>query len=96
MPRYADNNCTTCAAYPKAVATVSSVISLCSGTVNGGAGSVGPLGIGNGTPKIVKSKSGDESSSIGYMKASEVKSEFRIRGRRLRSNERLSLWNATS
>lgn len=65
LPRYAASICKTCAVYPSAVAMASSVTSLWFGNVDGGAGSFGVKGMGNGTSRMVKSRSGGEYSSIG-------------------------------
>ena len=78
LPIYAASICSTCATYPRAVATASSVTSLCSDMVSGGAGSVGFNGIGNGTSKIVYSKSGGEYSSIGNIVVNKDKSDVRV------------------
>ena len=85
-PKYAASSCTNCAAYPNAVATLSSDTSFRDGNDRGGAGSVGPVGIGSGTSRIVKRRSGGESSSIGKMNAREVRSSFRMGASWLRSN----------
>jgi hypothetical protein len=65
FPMQAANICTTCATYPRAAATVSSLTSLCSDNVNGGAGSLGVTGIGNGTSSMVNNRSDGEDNSIG-------------------------------
>ena len=59
--------CTRSAAYPNAVATPSSVTVGSCGMNSGGAGSVPCKGIGKGTPRMVYSRSGGESNSIGKM-----------------------------
>lgn len=41
---------------------------------------MGPIGIGRGTAKMVNSKSGGDTSSIGKIKDSAVKSSLRIDG----------------
>ena len=74
---YAASKCTTCAAYPSAVAIVSSVTSLCDGNERGGAGSVTPTGMGSGTSKIVNNRSGGDRSSMGKMEASVLMTSLR-------------------
>jgi len=64
-PVYAARICMVCATYPRAVATASSVTSLCSGIVKGGAGSFVVIGMGKGTSNIVKRRSGGDSNSMG-------------------------------
>src|ERR1700722_8212522 len=65
FPKYAASSCATWAAYPKAVATASSFTSLWFGSVSGGAGSVGNIGIGRGTERIANRRSAGETISIG-------------------------------
>lgn len=55
---------------------------------SGGAGSVGPVGMGSGISRIVKSRSGGERSSIGKIKTKVLKSSLRMGARRLRSTSK--------
>jgi hypothetical protein len=84
FPRYAASSCTTCAAYPKAVATASSFTSwrLCS--ESGGAGSVGESGMGRGTERMVKRRSGGERSSIGWIVETVDRRALRVGAKRRR------------
>lgn len=86
-PMYAASSCTTCAEYPNAVATLSSVTSLCAGNDSGGAGSVAVAGIGSGTSRTVKRRSGGETSSIGYMNETMEMRLLRMMGNRLRRDD---------
>jgi len=91
LPRYAANNCTTCATYPRAVATASSVTSLWEARLSGGAGSVEDSGIGSGTSRMVYRRSGGESSSIGKMVESVVRRVVRVGVKLARRDRRRSL-----
>ena len=91
LPRYAAMNCTRCAAYPSAVATVSSFMSLCAGKARGGAGSVDAKGMGKGTSTMVYSRSGGERSSIGYIVAKVDNTVVRVAAIRLVSEPRRAL-----
>ena len=81
-------SCTTWAANPNAVATASSVTSLCSGIDKGGPGSAAENGMGSGTPKMVNNKSGGEKSSIGNMDAKVDSKVIRVGVNLLRSAAR--------
>ena len=76
---------------PNAVATPSSVTSLCAGIDRGGPGSVVDNGIGSGTAKIVYNKSGGERSSIGNIDARVDNNVVRVGVVRLRKAARLLL-----
>lgn len=90
-PKYAAISCTTWATNPNAVATPSSVTSLCESIVRGGPGSAADNGIGNGTAKTVYNKSEVERSSIGNMDARTDNSVVRVGVNRLRKASRLLL-----
>ena len=85
---YVAVRCTTSAAYPNAVATLSSFTSLRPGKESGGAGSLGIVGMGRGTSTIVKRRSGGETNSIGKMKESMESRDVRQAVRCLESSER--------
>lgn len=90
-PKYTAISCTTWATNPNAVATPSSVTSLCDGINRGGPGSVADNGMGSGTAKMVYNKSEVERSSIGNMDARTDNRVVRVGVNRLLRTARLPL-----
>lgn len=84
-------SCTTWATNPNAVATPSSVTSLCAGIDRGGPGSIVDNGMGSGTAKMENNKSGGEESSIGNIDARVDNKVIRVGVNRLCNAARLLL-----
>ena len=77
------------------MATLSSLTSLREGRVSGGAGSVGATGIGRGTSRMEYSKSGGDTSSMGYIDERVEMSEFRSGGSSERNSDKRALQEMT-